>query len=220
MFQRHDRPATPEEISGFTARVSLVPTAAMVAGSLLFSLSAAGAISLVLALARWTESVAVPKPTFLAVWLVALAWCVPVGVLGALVLAFSAASADGNWRRRRTPRRVTETVATADLAVVVWGLAEGELDALFLRVEPDQAWVVEASDFVLTPADTTIPERIRRVVSERGFIVMHECSGSRRSLRAVDADQELTETVERLLDRVVPIAELPDPIRRALIGAG
>jgi hypothetical protein len=36
----------------------------------------------------------------------------------------------------------------------------------------------------------------------------------------VDADQELTETVERLLDRVVPIAELPDPIRRALIGAG
>jgi hypothetical protein len=192
----------------------------MVAGSLLFSLSAAGAISLVLALARWTESVAVPKPTFLAVWLAALAWCVPAGVLGALVLAFSAASADGHWRRRRTPRRVTETVATADLAVVVWGLAEGELDALFLRVEPDQAWVVEASDFVLTPADTTIPERIRRVVSERGFIVMHECSGSRRSLRTVDADQELTETVERLLDRVVPIAELPDPIRRALIGAG
>lgn len=220
MFQRYERPATPEEIAGFRGRVRLVPTAAMVAGSLLFSLSAAGAISLVLALVRWGESVAAPKPTFLSVWLAALAWCAPIGVLGGVMLAFGIASADGHWRRRHIPRRVTETVATADLAVVVWGLAEGELDALFLKVVPDQAWVVEAGDFALTPGDTTIPERTRRVVSEHGIIVKHECSGSRRSLRAVDADQDLTETVERLLDRMVPIAELPESIRRALLGAG
>ncbi|XVJ60653.1 MAG: hypothetical protein HEQ23_15170 [Tepidisphaera sp.] len=220
MFQRYERPATPEEIAGFRGRVRLVPTAAMVAGSLLFSLSAAGAISLVLALVRWTESVLVPKPNFLSVWIGLLAWYASIGLVGGMALAFGMALADGYWRRQRTPRRVTETVATADLAVVVWGLAEGELDALFLRVEPDLAWVVEATDFVLTPGDTTIPERTRKVVSEHGIIVMHECSGSRCSIRAVDAEQELTETVERLLDRVVPIAELPESIRRALVGAG
>jgi hypothetical protein len=101
------------------------------------------------------------------------------------------------------------------MAVVVRGLCEGEFDAVFLRVDPDRVFVVEAHE-ALSRDDVTMPGTIRRVVDRGDRLLSSDMSGHKITVREVNLDERAGEAIVPLLGACVPMSFCPEPVRAAL----
>lgn len=212
MFLRVEREATGRdqaEVFHAAVRRSVRP---MLAGSLLFSSAAALAATLIVAVGEHFGGS--PRRPFLTEWLDTAGWG------AAMWLGLMAVLVSGYFVAQRVAARRVRTVASVeaswDTAVVAWGLAEGELDAAFLRVEPGRVWVVEAGSIGLEAGATEGPRSVRGVEAGPGELRL-EGSGS-MLVRAAEIDGRDSDRIARMVGRVVAVGELPSEVERLMTG--
>lgn len=213
MFSTTTRPLNSEERS----RLDLGLSRSAVVRSIVSCVAAGPVLAFIVALGLRTLGPTPPSRGLMAEWLAWAPWLTAYLLVLAAVL-LGVAEVQSRRRRARLGRLVvTETRVEGDLAAVVWGLCEGELDVVVIRTDASHAWVGEAFDVGLYPESTSIP----------AWVVIRELDGDRLfggaqsedhiPLITVEVVQEETAEFEALLRRCVEIERLPTSVRKVLV---
>lgn len=210
MYEEITRDMTAQEARSRNGRTNWLTDFGAPAGCIVFACAiVSAAVAGMVTLIAWLTST-IPAP--MTAWPFAMrTFGITAAILGALtVMLFAYGRRSGRTRGRGAPMTTVETRATWESAVVIWGLMDGELDVLVLRVEPDTAWITNASTLSLKPGATDCPGGIRDIKHIGATMDPH-----RVPLVKVAPTEELYFSLHGWVGQRIPFEHLPDAVQAA-----
>lgn len=225
VLTRTIRPATPEEVATLNRRSRTArPDWLFIGCSLTAGLAATFVLALVVALVVWFGGAADPRASFLSAYREIMLWC--LAVLGTTVAVLNVGNQLSRMvgRRFRKPPQVEELHATATRAALAPGVLEGEVDLMFLLVEPDRVLAIDVGDVLPERVVPSIGSEFVRVRVEsgaaitRGFSRGTSPSAAEIPVTVLEIPEDAQVLLAGVVDRDVRLADLPQCVRRALGG--